>query len=59
VEFTHGVNVQEDTVKIALGDMTHLNQKGAEVITDLIMSELKVFATDLNAHMQQPIIQRS
>jgi len=51
VEFTHGVNVQGDTVKIALGDMTHLNQKGAEVITELIMSELKVVATDLNAHM--------
>jgi len=49
MEFTHGVNVQGDTVKIALGDMTHLNQKGAEVITDLI--ELKVVATDINAHM--------
>jgi hypothetical protein len=43
------------TFNLKEGDTTHLNQKGAEVITDLIMSEIKVVATDLNAHMQQPV----
>lgn len=34
------------------GDTTHLNQQGADAITDLIMSELKVVVSELNPTMK-------
>lgn len=37
------------------GDTTHFNKKGAEAITDLIIKEIKIVATDLYAHLKQPI----
>lgn len=38
------------------GDLTHLNQKGAEAIAKLIIRELEVVANDLYAHIKQPEI---
>jgi hypothetical protein len=39
---------------ISEGDLTHLNQKGAEAIAKLIVRELEVVAEDLYTHLQQP-----
>jgi pectinesterase len=38
------------------GDLTHLNQKGAEAIAELIICELKIAANDLYPHIKQPEI---